>query len=272
MYHGDTPTETGTCIFYYLTLNHFIQGCPAMSDQYCVWRVRYKLAIQDPEMKGKRYHNAIFVETSKGVGTLHHVTGDITSSGGMVYQSRGTQDPRKSNSFHSKDFLGYTDKRYYPSLWDALLKSLPTPPQQKAFNIATLRTEQFKTKDPLTFYSPGETREPLVKCTEWTEQVAIPSLIQYGYIWDEQTTAESSSKSKSKPKDSKHRKTGVSSKKGSGSAHGKGKATADAEWEWDDEVQGHKYWNAALQTFVFWDEEHQAEKYESVEGWRWVDT
>lgn len=68
------------------------------------------------------------------------------------------------------------------TLWEQVLLATPTPPKQKAFNIATMTTEPFKTLNPLTFYNPGEPRRPLMKCTEWTEQYAIPALLKAGLI------------------------------------------------------------------------------------------
>jgi hypothetical protein len=70
----------------------------------------------------------------------------------------------------------------HPADWDRVLRSVPAPPQQKAFNIKKMKTEPFKTQSPLTFYEPGEPRRPLVKCTEWTLERALPALRANGLI------------------------------------------------------------------------------------------
>ena len=44
------------------------------------------------------------------------------------------------------------------------------------------KTGQVKPWDFLTFYNPGEARQPLIKWTEWTEQRAISALEQAGLI------------------------------------------------------------------------------------------
>lgn len=134
-------------------------------------------------MPWPRYHTTLFVPIEKdGKGHLHHVTGDITSSNGMEYDKKFRDAPEESQTFFSKELLGYTDVQGYPGSWDRVLKRLPTPPQQKAFNMKTMKNEPFKTRSPLTFYEPGEPRKPLWKCTEWTLEYAIPALKKEGLI------------------------------------------------------------------------------------------
>ncbi|KAL2005974.1 hypothetical protein VTN00DRAFT_9628 [Thermoascus crustaceus] len=155
----------------------------AMAQQYCVFVVKFKLSIPDPDMPTPRYHTTIFVETQEdGSGYLHHVTGDITSSGGMRYEKKFRDQPEESATFYSKTELGVTDASTYPNSFDEVLRKVPPPSQQKAFNVKTMRTEPFKTKNPLTFYEPNEPRRPLIKCTEWTEHQAIPALKSAGLI------------------------------------------------------------------------------------------
>lgn len=150
---------------------------------YRVFKAKFKLAIQDPDMPGPRYHTIIFVETNgqgPGSGVKHHVTGDIVS--GMRYESTPIPDPKDDEVFYSKELIGYTSAANYPQVWDEFLETLPAPPRQKAFNLNTMRTEPVKTWEPLTFYEPNEPRRPLVKCTEWIEQQAIPVLISEGLL------------------------------------------------------------------------------------------
>ncbi|KAK5997742.1 hypothetical protein PT974_00099 [Cladobotryum mycophilum] len=134
-----------------------------MTEQkhFKVWIIKYHLAMQDLELPGLRYHIAIFVEADSelGSGFLHQVLGDITTI-----------------------FMGYTGAALYPSKWEEILRAIPPPPQQKTFNTRIYRTEFFKTQDPLTFYEPGEPRGQIMKCTEWTDQKAIPALREAGLI------------------------------------------------------------------------------------------
>ncbi|TVY39518.1 hypothetical protein LSUB1_G003956 [Lachnellula subtilissima] len=63
---------------------------------------------------------------------------------------------------------------------DKILAAQPPPPKQKHFNIATMKTEQMKPDG--TFYEPGEDRPPMIKCTEWTVNQAIPALYASGVL------------------------------------------------------------------------------------------
>lgn len=146
---------------------------------YNVFKIRYKIAIADPDMPSPRYHNVIFVETgANGDGIIHHVTGDITS--GMSYASKKGRRPEESETFYAKDFLGTIQKSDYPHKMDNVLKAQPPPPKQKHFNIKTMKTEQIRPDG--TFYAPGEPRPPMIKCTEWTMNQAIPALYDSGIL------------------------------------------------------------------------------------------
>ncbi|EQK97766.1 hypothetical protein OCS_06522 [Ophiocordyceps sinensis CO18] len=153
------------------------------SQWYRVYKLRFNLAMQDPDMPIPRFHTQIFIETNAegpGTGTKHHVIGDIVT--GMYYESKPCHNPDRSESLYSKELLGYTNASIYPQEFDKILSGIPAPPRQKAFNAKTMRTEPVKSWEPLTFYEPGEPRQPLVKCTEWTEQQAIPTLSSKGLI------------------------------------------------------------------------------------------
>ncbi|KAE8322479.1 hypothetical protein BDV39DRAFT_218543 [Aspergillus sergii] len=154
-----------------------------MSEYYEVFLIRTTLAMQDPDLPGPRFHTTIFVKTGpNGNGTIHEVTGDITSAEGMYYTRTPSEAPELSPEFYTSQKLGVTQACKHPDEWQRVLDSVPTPPQQKAFNMKTMKTEPFKTKDPLTFYQPGEPRRPLNKCTEWTIERAIPALKANGLI------------------------------------------------------------------------------------------
>lgn len=145
---------------------------------YPVYRVQYNLAMQDPFMLGKRYHNVIFVATNAdGSGWVHHVTGDIVQSQGMTYERKPGREPDLSATFHSKTLIGYVREEGYPVNMDRILQSVPTPPRQRNFNPHTMRYEPCKPDG--TFYAPNESHPPYWKCTEWTQDKAIPALRQY---------------------------------------------------------------------------------------------
>lgn len=56
------------------------------------------------------------------------------------------------------------------------------PKMYSYINIRTMKMEPFKTKDPVTFYGRGEPLEPLIKCTEWMMERAMPALKSSGLI------------------------------------------------------------------------------------------
>ncbi|KAL4940232.1 SGNH hydrolase-type esterase domain-containing protein [Aspergillus oleicola] len=122
-----------------------------MPETYEVYLLRYTLSLPDPDLLGPRYHTAIFVETgppSSSIGTLHQVTGDITSPSGMYYFPQPKSEVDKDQQPHSVEYIGITPKSSYPEQWDKCLRDIPPPGQQKAFNVRTMRTEPFKSKDP----------------------------------------------------------------------------------------------------------------------------
>ncbi|KAI3145466.1 hypothetical protein CBS147326_416 [Penicillium roqueforti] len=153
------------------------------SQIYPVYKVKLNLSMQDPDMPSPRYHTILFVQTNAqgpGSGTKHHVTGDIVT--GMHYEPVNYNDPETDENFFSKELIGHTRALNYPKNWNDILSSVPAPPKQKAFNTVTMRTEPVKSWDPVVFYEPGEPRRPLVKCTEWIEDRAIPILINAGLV------------------------------------------------------------------------------------------
>ncbi|KAJ5766782.1 uncharacterized protein N7511_004398 [Penicillium nucicola] len=154
-----------------------------ISQIYPVYKVKFKLSIQDPDMPPLRYHTILFVQDNEQgprSGIKHHVTGDLVT--GMHYEPAISDDPESDENFFSKELIGHTRARNYPKSWDDILQSIPAPPKQKAFNTATMKTEPVKRWRPLMFYAPGEARRPLIKCTEWIEDQAVPLLINAGLI------------------------------------------------------------------------------------------
>ncbi|OOF94516.1 hypothetical protein ASPCADRAFT_208187 [Aspergillus carbonarius ITEM 5010] len=153
-------------------------------DKYPVYLIKTHLAIQDPDLRSPRYHTTIFVETDPitGSGHIHEVDGDLTSPEGMHYQRKLAPRPESIDTFFSRTLLGHTTTAGYPETWDMILKAVPAPPQQKAFNIKRMRTEPFKRLSPLEFYEDDEERRPLMKCTEWVVDKAIPVLKEAGCL------------------------------------------------------------------------------------------
>ena len=148
---------------------------------YKVYKAQYVLGLQDPAFNETRYHTVVFIETdADGGGYIHHVTGDIASPDGMEYQRKRGRQPEQSDTFHGKTYLGRVRASDYPDVVERLLQSLPRPPRQRRFNPNKMLWEQCKPDG--SYYSPHEAPPPYMKCTEWTEQMAIPTLQQHGLI------------------------------------------------------------------------------------------
>lgn len=148
-------------------------------EQFNVFKVQDGPVLSDPDLPGTRYHTVIFVETQPdGSGHKHHVTGDLVT--GMHYEVQEIGRPEDSETLHDKEFLGTVLATTYASSFSSTCRAQPPPQRQKAFNAQTIRTEPCKPDG--TFYEPGEPRPPLFKCTEWTEQRAIPALRLAGII------------------------------------------------------------------------------------------
>ncbi|KAJ5693828.1 hypothetical protein N7536_004240 [Penicillium majusculum] len=119
----------------------------SISQIYPVYKVKLKLAIQDPDMPPPPD------TTPSSSGIKHHVTGDIVT--GMHYEPAKYDDPETDENFFSKELIGHTRALNYPKNWNDILKSIPVPRKQKAFNKVTMKTEPVKSWDPMTFYEPG---------------------------------------------------------------------------------------------------------------------
>ncbi|CAO2651186.1 Nn.00g094830.m01.CDS01 [Neocucurbitaria sp. VM-36] len=191
---------------------------------YNVYKVQNKLAMQDHMMGNEtRYHTVIFVETqADGGGYTFHVTGDLVK--GMKYESK-PGNPELSRSFHAKTYLGRIRREDYPARLDQVLQTVPPPHRQRAFNPDTMATEQIKPDG--SFYRANEQRPPFIKCTEWTEQRALPTLYQYQLLHNDLAQAPLQG--------------------GSGQAQTAQVATAataaSTEWVWDENRKSWRYWN-----------------------------
>ncbi|RMJ26886.1 hypothetical protein PHISP_02255 [Aspergillus sp. HF37] len=150
---------------------------------YEVYKVKYKLALQDPEETETRHHTVLFIATdANGDGCIHEVVGDIVT--GMAYQTRRDSQPESSPSFHDKEFLGLVAKTRYPGEVNRVCMALPPPHAQKRFNPTAARYEAFKPgyDGGVSFYARGEGRPKYFKCTEWVENRAIPALFEAGVL------------------------------------------------------------------------------------------
>jgi hypothetical protein len=146
---------------------------------YPLYKVRTHLAMQDPLMPGTRYHVALFLQTSSsGSGHLFNVVGDLVT--GMSYASHLQPDPKLDENFYDRQLLGRVSADVGVEGIDEVLRVLPPPPKQREFNTKTMRMEQVDAKG--RFFEEGESRPDFVKCTEWTERVALPELVRRGLL------------------------------------------------------------------------------------------
>lgn len=214
----------------------------SVPQRFNVYKVRYGPVTADPDVRGVRYHNIIFVETAAdGSGTIHHVTGDLVI--GFHYENKKSPRPEISKTFFAKDFIGTVLASTYPSAVENICKKQPAPPRQKAFNKSTMKTEPFKPDG--SFYEPGEARRPLIKCTEWTEQQAIPALLRANVVqrteaisFRDQSTA--SSGPSSTGSSSRGSATQSSSRSQPSSGQGHGNDSGSANWVWDDQQKRYR--------------------------------
>lgn len=95
---------------------------------YPVSKLRFNLAMQDPNMPSPRFHTLIFIETSVGglgTGIKHHITGDIVT--GIYYESRPSHNPDRSECLHHKERIGYTRALTYLQEFDEILLAVQAP-------------------------------------------------------------------------------------------------------------------------------------------------
>lgn len=141
----------------------------------------------DPLDPPKRYHTGIFVEIDQKThkGELFHVTGDIIAKNGMRYEVRRDYDPGASRYFHGTTHIGWIRKVDFPRL-AAALEALPRPTKQQGLDFwskdPTRRNKLTWTKQNGELYGPDEPRRPIMKCNEWTHELAIPKLRSEGIL------------------------------------------------------------------------------------------
>lgn len=141
----------------------------------------------DPLDPPKRYHTGIFVETDRDTlrGALFHVTGDIIANNGMRFEVRDNYVPGASRHFHRTTQIGWIRKADYPRI-RGILEALPKPTKQQGLDFwskdPAKRNKLTWTKENGDLYGPGEQRRPIMKCNEWTHQIAIPKLRSEGIL------------------------------------------------------------------------------------------
>lgn len=182
-----------------------------LPEYYNAWRIREHLTMPDPEETKTRYHTYLFIEhndatnnppasddavtsptSSNIMGWTHEVTGDISTSTGMIYLHKPVpRSPENSEVFYSKEFLGRVPADGYPKNVDEVCRSIQPPGCQKKFNPETMRYEGVVFEGSNAgggegrswrFYKPGEERKGYFKCTEWLVERVLPKLVAEGMI------------------------------------------------------------------------------------------
>lgn len=146
-----------------------------------IYKIQWYLAFQDPLMpQTTRYHTNLFIETSPdGSGIIHEVNGDIVSVNGMTYFQFPSPPPELIESFYRRTLLGEINASDMDEV-TAVLKSIPAPPRQRWFNPRSMKMEACKVDG--TPYEEEEAVPEFWKCTEWTNEKAIPALLAKGLI------------------------------------------------------------------------------------------
>lgn len=157
-----------------------------------VFRLQLDSVAHDPLDPVKRYHDGIFVETNRslGTGTMYQVTGDVISQNGMRYEEKADYLPSSEARLHHSTPIGVISTADYDGgVVTAILSALPTPSKQQGISFweadpQTGRHELIWTKENGEPYGPAETRRPTFKCNEWTSLHAIPALRDAGILRD----------------------------------------------------------------------------------------
>ncbi|CAG8093299.1 unnamed protein product [Penicillium salamii] len=154
---------------------------------YKVFTPEFDTVAYDPLDPPKRYHTGVFVETDAGTlqGVLLQVTGDIIASSGMRFEVKENFVPAAEKYFHRTTEVGRICKSDFPRI-RGILEALPTPTKQQGLDFWSLdsnkRNKLTWTKQNGDLYGPGEQRRPIMKCNEWTHQLAIPTLQREGIL------------------------------------------------------------------------------------------
>ncbi|KAJ5767629.1 hypothetical protein N7533_000212 [Penicillium manginii] len=164
------------------------QLCPHPTpERYKVFTPEFDTVSHDPLDIPKRYHTGIFVETDPESqrGELFNVTGDIIANSGMRFEVKESYVPGADRYFHRTTQIGWIHKTDYPIVKE-ILEALPRPTKQQGLDFwskdPAQRNKMTWTKQNGDIYAPDEPRRPIVKCNEWTHQLAIPKLQDEGIL------------------------------------------------------------------------------------------
>ncbi|KGO73505.1 hypothetical protein PITC_044240 [Penicillium italicum] len=164
------------------------QCSPLPAPERCkVFTPEFDTVAHDPLDPPKRYHTGIFIETDPGTlrGELFHVTGDIIAGSGMRFEVKDSYVPGASRHFLRTTEIGWIHKADYPRIKD-ILGALPKPTKQQGIDFwskdPAKRNKLTWTKQDGELYGPDEQRRPIMKCNEWTHQLAIPKLRHEGIL------------------------------------------------------------------------------------------
>lgn len=156
-------------------------------EWYKVYTPEFDTVAYDPLDPPKRYHTGIFIEkdTKTSSGDLFQVTGDVIAASGMRFDVKENYRPTEDGYFHRMEQVGCIHKADFPRV-RAILEALPTPPKQQGIDFWSKGSPTWNqivwTKENGDLYGPGEQRRPIMKCNEWTHQLAIPKLQMEGIL------------------------------------------------------------------------------------------
>ncbi|KXG52103.1 uncharacterized protein PGRI_083870 [Penicillium griseofulvum] len=156
-------------------------------ERYKVFTPEFDTVAYDPLDPAKRYHTGIFVETDPKThaGDQFHVTGDVIARNGMRFEVKSDFVPVADICFHRNTEIGWIHKADYPRI-QPILEALPRPTKQQGLDFWSLDPEKRNkltwTKEDGELYGPDEPRRPIMKCNEWTHQLAIPKLREVGIL------------------------------------------------------------------------------------------
>ncbi|OQE37722.1 hypothetical protein PENCOP_c009G08232 [Penicillium coprophilum] len=156
-------------------------------DVYKVFTPEFDTVAYDPLDPPKRYHTGIYVEkdVENQQGSFFNVTGDIIAQSGMRFEVKDDYIPATTEYFHKTTEIGWIRKADFSRIRD-ILEALPRPTKQQGLDFWSMdpakRNKLTWTKQNGELYGPGEQRRPIIKCNEWTHQLAIPKLRHEGIL------------------------------------------------------------------------------------------
>lgn len=104
----------------------------------------------------------------------------------MWFEVKDNYSPGADRGFYKTTVIGWVRKADYPRI-KGILEALPTPTKQQGIDFWSKGdpgkwNKLVWTKENGDLYGPGEQRRPVMKCNEWTHQIAIPELQDKGTL------------------------------------------------------------------------------------------